>query len=156
MILSLWCCLACYLQPCDHLLGKGLPVGSLECCVLLCLCHIPICFHIKIKGGVGTVKHFKPYRIFYWPFQAVFFWILFVILMSCCPFLLYFLICSLQPCDHLLGKGWPLGSFPYGVPDQVWYLIYRFLIFAFLFYFDLIVVHLSFGRQRAQSIQFRT
>ena len=42
-----------------------------------------------------------------------------------------------QPCDHLLGKGWPLGLlvcdvflcfchfeiFPYGVPGQVWYLI---------------------------------
>ena len=21
-----------------------------------------------------------------------------------------FLVCSLQPCGHLLGKGWPLGS----------------------------------------------
>ena len=40
--------------------------------------------------------------------------------------LLYCLVCSLQPCDHLLGKGGPLGSicvmfpcgfvtFPYGV-----------------------------------------
>ena len=40
----------------------------------------------------------------------------------------------LQPCGHLLGKGWPLGclvcdvflfffvTFPYGVLDQVWYL----------------------------------
>ena len=39
-----------------------------------------------------------------------------------------------QPCDYLLGKGWPLGSlvcdvflffitFPYGVLGQVWYLI---------------------------------
>ena len=24
--------------------------------------------------------------------------------------LLYCLVCSLQPCGHLLGKGWPLGS----------------------------------------------
>ena len=22
----------------------------------------------------------------------------------------YFLVCVLQPCGHLLGKGWPLGS----------------------------------------------
>ena len=57
---------------------------------------------------------------------------------SCGSFLLFIsfisllccLGCSLQPCDHLLGKGWPLGSlvycvfvtFPFGVPDQVWVL----------------------------------
>ena len=46
--------------------------------------------------------------------------------------LLYCLICSMQPCDHLLGKGCPPGSlvcdvslcfvtFPYGVLGQVWY-----------------------------------
>ena len=39
----------------------------------------------------------------------------------------------LQPCGHLLGKGWPLGSsvrdvcvfvtFPCGALGQVWYLI---------------------------------
>ena len=34
-------------------------------------------------------------------------WILFVIYISC---LSCFLVCSLQPCGHLLGKGWPLGS----------------------------------------------
>ena len=44
------------------------------------------------------------------------------------------LICSLQPCYHLLGKGWPLSSpvcdipcefvtSPYNVSGQVWYLI---------------------------------
>ena len=50
--------------------------------------------------------------------------------------LLFCLVCpfQIQPCDHLLGKGRLLGSlvsdvflcfvtFPYGVPDQVWYLI---------------------------------
>ena len=46
----------------------------------------------------------------------------------------YCLVCSLQPCGNLLGKGWPLSiffiavflcfvTFPYGVLGQVWYLI---------------------------------
>ena len=33
-------------------------------------------------------------------------WTLFVIYVSCLSFCL---VCSLQPCGHLLGKGWPLG-----------------------------------------------
>ena len=60
-------------------------------------------------------------------------WSLFVIYVSCLSFLCC-LVCSLQPCDHLLGKGGLLGSllgwgllcfgtFPYGVPGQVRYLI---------------------------------
>ena len=55
-------------------------------------------------------------------------WIIFVICGSCLS-LRYYLVCSLQPCGHLLGKDWPLGSlvcfvtFPYGVLGQVWYLI---------------------------------
>ena len=57
-------------------------------------------------------------------------WILFVSLsLSYCPVL------SWQPCGHLQGKDWPLGSlcavmfysvfisFLYGVLGQVWYLI---------------------------------
>ena len=35
-------CLFCSLQPCDHVLGKGRPLGSLVCDVLLCFCHFPI------------------------------------------------------------------------------------------------------------------
>ena len=36
-----------------------------------------------------------------------------------CLSLLCCLVCSLQPCDHLLGKGWPLGlSFPIGCPES--------------------------------------
>ena len=65
----------------------------------------------------------------------------FVIYVSCLSMLCY-LVCSVQPCVHLLGKGWPLGSlvcdvflwfvtFPYGVPGQVWYLIVSILIFVF-------------------------
>ena len=48
--------------------------------------------------------------------------------------LLYYLVCSLKPCGHLLGKGCPLCSlvcdvtlclvtYPYGVLGQVRYLI---------------------------------
>ena len=58
-------------------------------------------------------------------------WILFVIYVSCFSFLCC-RVCLLQPCDHLLGKGLPLGSlvcdvflyfcqYLYCVPDQVWY-----------------------------------
>ena len=36
------CCLVCSLQPCGHLLGKGLPLGSFVCDVFLCCCHLPI------------------------------------------------------------------------------------------------------------------
>ena len=36
-------------------------------------------------------------------------WIHFVISVSCLS-LSYCLVCFLQPCGHLLGKGWPLGS----------------------------------------------
>ena len=39
-------------------------------------------------------------------------WIIFVIYISC---LSCFLVCSLQPCGHLLGTGWPLGSLVYDV-----------------------------------------
>ena len=41
-LLSLLDCLVCSLQPCDHLLGKGWPLGSLVCGVSLCFCHFPI------------------------------------------------------------------------------------------------------------------
>ena len=55
--------------------------------------------------------------------------VLFAICVSCLS-LFYCLVCFLQPCDHLLGNGRPLGclvcdvscvfvTFPYGVPDQV-------------------------------------
>ena len=30
------------LQPCGHLLGKGLPIGSIVCDVFLCFCHFLI------------------------------------------------------------------------------------------------------------------
>ena len=70
----------------------------------------------------------------------------FVIYVSRLP-LLYRFVCSLQPCDHLLGKGCPLGSlvcdaplcfttFPYGVSGQEWYLIVSIPDLCFLLYFS--------------------
>ena len=69
-------------------------------------------------------------------------WIIFVIYFLC---LYCFLVFSLQPCGHLLGKGWPLGllvievilcfvTFPCGVLGQVLCLIVLIqgLIFTFL------------------------
>ena len=58
-----------------------------------------------------------------------------------------FLVCSLQPCGHLLGKGWPLGylvcdvflcfvTFPYGVLGHVWYLIVSNPTHCLLTYFE--------------------
>ena len=40
-------------------MGNGGPVGSLVCCVFLCLYHSPISalIHIRTKGEVGTAKH---------------------------------------------------------------------------------------------------
>ena len=53
-------------------------------------------------------------------------WVRFVIYVSCLS-LVCCLVCSLQPCNHLLGKGLRLlcvmFSYAHCVPDQVWYLI---------------------------------
>ena len=68
-----------------------------------------ILIHIGIKGEVGTVNTFKPSSNFLTDsFKALFLlWILYVI---CVLSLSYCLVCLLQPCCHLLGKGEPLGS----------------------------------------------
>ena len=79
---------------------------------------------------------FKP------PKAVLILWIIFVIYISRLS-LLYCHVCSLQLCDHLLVKGWPLGSVVhdvyltvfYGVSGQVRYLIVTVLIFAFSFTF---------------------
>ena len=42
-VLCLSCCLVCSLQPCGHLLEKGLPLGSLVCDVFfLCFSQFPM------------------------------------------------------------------------------------------------------------------
>ena len=67
----------------------------------------------------------------------------FYLYLAFCP------VCVLQPCGHLLGKGWPLGSsvcdallcfvtFPYSVWGQVWYLIVSFPDLFLLPYFVLL------------------
>ena len=38
------CFLVCQLQPFGHLLGRGLPLGSLVCYVLLYFCHFAMWF----------------------------------------------------------------------------------------------------------------
>ena len=62
--------------------------------------------------------------------------------------LLYSIVCSLQPCDRLLGKGltsWlscvcvlfvSFVTFPYGVPGQVRYFIVSIPDLCLLHYFD--------------------
>ena len=55
-------------------------------------------------------------------------WINAVIFVLC---LLCFRVCSMLPCSHLKGKGWPLGSclwcycvtIPFGILGQMWYSI---------------------------------
>ena len=65
--------------------------------------HIYVLIHIWTKGEFGTVKPV------YWPFQGGTSFVnhlryLYVLCLSC------FRVCSLLPCGHLQGKGWPLGS----------------------------------------------
>ena len=43
------CLLVCSLQPCGHLLDKGLPLGSLVCDVILCSC-----FYLMWCSGSGV------------------------------------------------------------------------------------------------------
>ena len=78
-------------------------------------------------------------------------WVLYVIYVSC---LSCFLVCSLQPCGHLLGKGWPLGSFvcdvfcdfvtfTCSVLGQVWYLIGSIPNLCLLTYFEMNAIWVS-------------
>ena len=56
-------CLSCFfvyaLQPCGHLLGKGWPLGSLVCYVLLCFCYFPMWC-----PGSGVLLDCKDFRSF--------------------------------------------------------------------------------------------
>ena len=65
-------------------------------------------------------------------------WILFVIYFSCLS-LLCCIVCSLQPNGHLLEMcvvfSCILVNFPYGVLDQVWYLIVSITNLCFSLYF---------------------
>ena len=132
------CFLVCSLQPCDHLLGNCWPLGSLFSCIFLCCCHFSICvlIHIRTKGGAGIVKNCLGPPVF--P-RLCFFVDLLVIYVSRLS-LLYCLVCSLQPCDHLLGKLLALLCVMFSCVFVTFYsvsqvrcgsLLYRFLICVF-------------------------
>ena len=78
----------------------------------------------NLIGKCAKKKTFQGGASFVDPFC----YLCFMLSLLCC------IVYSLQPCDHLLEKDWPLGSlvccvslvfvtFPYGVPGQVRYLI---------------------------------
>ena len=77
--------------------------------------HLCVLIHTRTKGEVGTVKLVEALKrtIFTDHSKAVLFqltiFVIYVSSLSC------FLVCSLQPCGHLLGKGWSLGSLVYYV-----------------------------------------
>ena len=92
-------------------------------------------------------------------------WILYVIYVSC---LSCFLVYSLQPCGHLLEKGWPLGSlvcdvflcfvtYQCAVLGQVSYLIVSIPDIFLLTYFEVIGVTINdifdriFGRSSSDQ-----
>ena len=68
-------------------------------------CYERLCWN---KGGVGALA--LQYCLLNIP--RSFLWILYVIYVSC---LSCWVVCSLQPCGYLLGKGWPLGTPVYDV-----------------------------------------
>ena len=75
-------------------------------------CHFPGCvlFRIAVMGEVGGVRLGWP---FWWGAftdcskTVPLFWIICVFCVLCFSCLRF---CSLLPCGHLLGKGWPIGS----------------------------------------------
>ena len=89
---------------------------------------------------------------------ALVLWIIFIYF----SYLTCFLVCSLQPCGHLLGKGLHPGSlvcevflcfvtFPCGVLRQVWYLIVSIPEVSLLTYF----VHYNFLKLHYSSHRIR-
>ena len=89
-------------------------------------------FYHTRTGWYRETSLSPPVKIFFTDRSKVvlLMWVIFVIYVSC---LSCFLVFSLQPCGHLLGRGLPLGSlvcyvllcfvtFPCCVMGQVWYL----------------------------------
>ena len=62
--------------------------------------HLFVCIHIKIRVRLVLSNMLKPSSEFYWPF----------FIYGSRLSLWYCIVFSLQSCDHLLGKGWPLAS----------------------------------------------
>ena len=67
--------------------------------------HLYVLIHIRIKGRVVPLNLFNPSSDFYLRFQGVasfvdpFCYLCFTFVLLC------YIVYSLQPCDHLLGKG---------------------------------------------------
>ena len=136
-------CLVCFSQPCDHLLGKGWPLGSLVCCILLCFCHfsIYVLIHIRTKGEVGTDKHVKALQRFFANRSKalLLLWIFFVVIYVPCLSFLCCRVCSLQPWDRLTS--WLSCVLCVLVFLSLYHMVFcviygtwlsQFLIFAFL------------------------
>ena len=110
---NVFCCclLIVYFAPIVCVLCSWTLLCYAVLCVLLKLSCWEREFHIRTKDEVVTVM-FKPSSDLFClidPRQCFFFVDPFSY--SCLKFsLLCCLVCSLQPCDHLLGNGWPLGS----------------------------------------------
>ena len=63
------CLLACSLQPCGHLPGKGYSLDSLVCDVFLCVCHFPM--WCPWSGVHGTILYrFLIFAFFLIPFRT--------------------------------------------------------------------------------------
>ena len=67
LCLSLLLCLVCSLQPCDHLLGKGLPLGSLTC-DLLFSSVTGILYHGVVPDSTYRYLIFALFLTFIWSF----------------------------------------------------------------------------------------
>ena len=103
--------------------------------------HLCVLIHIRINGDHGLSPPVNylltiPRRC---GFCGSFLLFMFHVSLLFCP------VCSLQPCDHLMGNDvltllcvmFPcvFVSFPYGVSGQVWYLIVSIPDLRFLLYF---------------------
>ena len=102
--------------------------------------YLCVLIHIWIKGEVGApLNRFKPSSD---RSKAVLLlWIVYVCVLSCVCYV-FVRVCLYVLCDHLLGKGWPLGSFVVSNCEFVTFplvswvgcgtWLYWFLIFASL------------------------
>ena len=105
LLLSPYLCFVSFLYLDLYVLGND---ASISLVSFMRTKHLCILIHIRIKGEASAVKHVSALKwFFYWPFYggASFMYLLCFMLIF-----IYFLVCSLHPCDHLLGKGWPLDS----------------------------------------------
>ena len=109
---SCWCmlcCRVCSVQLCDHLLGKGWPLGCCVCCVLS-LSQMCPSLHQNLGGGWRCETGLSP-PVKYCTDHSkavLLLWIFYVFLSCVCY--AFICVCLFVPCGHLLGKGWPLGS----------------------------------------------